>query len=138
MKAFVARKIDDVACDPVPCVEAYLKSEADKVIAELQSKLEAKELELVNLKCDALNTDKARKEWLQLARKQAMNIRHQKYKRCKKMADYCNAKIEEYRAEYDADEGFRDEWLYWIKFMRKWMYRWLQLADNFKGRSNET
>ena len=33
LKAFVARKIDDGTCDPVPCVEVYLKSEADKVIA---------------------------------------------------------------------------------------------------------
>ena len=46
-------------------------------------------------------------------------IRRHKYKRCKKMADYCNAKIEEYRTKYDADEGFGDEWLYWIRFMRK-------------------
>jgi hypothetical protein len=59
-------------------------------------------------------------------------IRHHKYKRCRKMADYCNAKIEEYRAKYDADEGFGDEWLYWIRFMRKWMRRWLELAEKFK------
>lgn len=32
LKAFVARKIDDGTCDPVPCVEVYLKSEADTVI----------------------------------------------------------------------------------------------------------
>lgn len=36
LKAFVARKIDDGTCDPVPCVEVYLKAEADRVIAELE------------------------------------------------------------------------------------------------------
>lgn len=33
LKAFVARKIDDGSCDPVPCIEVYHKSEADKAIA---------------------------------------------------------------------------------------------------------
>ena len=40
LKPFVARKIDDGACDPMPCVEVYLKSEADKVIEELKDKLQ--------------------------------------------------------------------------------------------------
>lgn len=43
--------------------------------AELKAKLEAKEIEFTNLKEDALNTDKAREKWLQLARKQAMEIK---------------------------------------------------------------
>jgi hypothetical protein len=34
LKALVARKIDDGSCDPVPCIEVYLKSEVDKVIEE--------------------------------------------------------------------------------------------------------
>lgn len=37
-KAFVSRKIDNGTCDPVPCVEAYLKSEADRYIAHLKRK----------------------------------------------------------------------------------------------------
>jgi len=45
------------------------------VNAELKAKLEAKEIEFTNLKEDALNTDKAREKWLQLARKQAMEIK---------------------------------------------------------------
>ena len=43
--------------------------------AELKAKLEAKAIEFTNLKEDALNTDKAREKWLQLARKQAMEIK---------------------------------------------------------------
>lgn len=64
--------------------------------------------------------------------KEIAELRHHKYKRCLVMAAYCNAKIEEYRANYDAGEGFGDEWLYWIKFMRKWMRRWREFADKFK------
>lgn len=36
LRAFVARKIDDGSCDPVPCIEVYLKSEADKFISNLK------------------------------------------------------------------------------------------------------
>jgi len=43
LKAFVARKIDDGTCDPVPCVEVYPKSETDKLLAD-------KDKEIVKLK----------------------------------------------------------------------------------------
>lgn len=43
--------------------------------AVLKAKLAEKEIELANLKEDALNTDKAREKWLQLARNQAMEIK---------------------------------------------------------------
>lgn len=54
LKAFVARKIDDGTCDPVPCVEVYRKSEADKLLADLEEshKMEVEQLlmEIVELK----------------------------------------------------------------------------------------
>lgn len=54
LKAFVARKIDDGSCDPVPCIEVYSKSEADKLLAELEEshKMEVEQLlmEIVGLK----------------------------------------------------------------------------------------
>lgn len=43
--------------------------------AVLKAKLAEKEIELANLKEDALKTDKAREKWLQLARNQAMEIK---------------------------------------------------------------
>ena len=53
LKAFVARKIDDGSCDPVPCVEVYPKSETDKLLAELEEshKMEVEQLlmEIVGL-----------------------------------------------------------------------------------------
>lgn len=77
----------------------YLKSDADVVIAGLQVKLEAKELEVANLKEDALNTDKAREKWLQLARKQAMEIRRLRkavYKACANWAHFAVAFFSSY------------------------------------------
>ena len=50
LKAFVARKIDDGTCDPVPCVEVYLKSEADKVIAEKDKEIAELKDEIRNLR----------------------------------------------------------------------------------------
>lgn len=54
LKAFVARKIDDGSCDPVPCVEVYPKSETDKLLVELEEshKMEVEQLlmEIVGLK----------------------------------------------------------------------------------------
>lgn len=39
LKAFVARKIDEGTCDPVPCVEVYPKSETDKVLADKDTEI---------------------------------------------------------------------------------------------------
>lgn len=56
LKAFVARKIDDGTCDPMPCIEVYPKSEADKVVADLEEshKMEVEQLlmEIVELKAE--------------------------------------------------------------------------------------
>ena len=102
-------------------VEVYSKKDTDEAIEEMKDKLRHYPMFIAMLESDKLEIAKDK-----------IKIRHQKYKRCKKMAEYCNAKIEEYRAKYDADEGFGDEWLYWIKFMRKWRCKWLRLAEKFK------
>lgn len=75
--------------------------------AELKAKLEAKEIEFVNLKEDALNTDKASENWLQLARKQAMEI-----KRLRRVL--CLAKAERAKeAKYLWHVYFRSPYLYY-------------------------
>lgn len=56
LKAFVARKIDDSSCDPVPCIEVYPKSEADKVIAEKDEEIAGLK---VKLKVQTSNAEKA-------------------------------------------------------------------------------
>lgn len=109
----------------------YHADDADKLITELRQKLEAKELELANLKEDALNTNKAREKWLQLARKQAMEICHLKYKRCLKIAKWCFTKANYHfylaRSGEDSKENLRKDALY-----TKWRKRWLKIAEQFK------
>ena len=55
--------------------------------AVLKAKLAAKEIEFAKLKEDALNTDKAREKWLQLARNQAMEIKLLRRALCLEKAD---------------------------------------------------
>ena len=83
LKAFVARKIDDVTCDPVPCVEVYLKSEADKVIAELE---ESHKMEVEQLFIEIAELQKQVHDYAQglyvIQARADKEARHQKYKRC--------------------------------------------------------
>lgn len=95
----------------------YLKSEVDKVIAELEEKHKTEVKELLCLIRDKENNfnrafDSEEKE-----------IRHHKYKRCLAMASLSLEKRETYRAEYE-------EWCL------KWYKRWLKLAEKFKTNSN--
>ena len=89
--------------------EVYLKSEADKVIAELEKKL-----------------DLYKRGWEESDKNNAYlyaQIRRHKFKRCLAMARWCRTS-----ARYDEGIGafkYRD-W-YW-----KWFKRWLELAEKFK------
>ena len=115
LKAFVARKIDDGTCDPVPCIEVYLKSEADKVIALLTDK--------------ANYNDYAYKhkseELADICRFYEDELRHQKFKRCLAMARLCHERSLWW---YSKGYGFEK----YDKFWEKWEKRWLELAEKFK------
>lgn len=92
----------------VPC---YPKSEADKVIAELEEKHKTEVKELLYLIRDKVNNfnrafDSEEKE-----------IRHQKYKRCVAMAKICEDKL---------GTVVKPGW--W----NKWYKRWLELAEHYK------
>ena len=100
--------------------EFYLKSEADKVIAELEDKLQAANEQIENLINSAssimLFQDRVKDD-------KCAELCHQKHKRCLAMAKWC-------RTSARCDEGlgafkYRD-W-YW-----KWLKRWLELAEKFK------
>ena len=89
--------------------EAYLKSEVDKVIAEL--KADYKEA------CDRLQTANLIKD------EQLAATRHSNYKRCLAMAKLCNEKwLVHNFAEIPTKLGFYD----------KWEKRWLKIAEKFK------
>lgn len=113
--------------------EFYLKSEADKVIDELEEshKKEVEQLliEIVKLKtdykeaCDRLQTANLIKD------EQLAATRHSKHKLCLNKAEWC----EERSARYDSlQERTGFDWSREIGFYFKWQQRWLELAERFK------
>lgn len=100
--------------------KVYLKSEADKVIAELKKER------------DWLAKDRAQAyddlgKRAQLNIKQEESIRHQKYKRCLAMAAYCHTNVHcimGHRLCALAD--WKKDWF------KRWHRRWLELAEKFK------
>ena len=93
LKAFVARKIDDGTCDPVPCVEVYLKSEADKVISEKDKEIQRLEnlCESYRIDCDNLAIREANA--YKVIERDNKELRLQKYKRCLAMAERCKYRM---------------------------------------------
>ena len=63
-------------------VECYLKSEADKVIAELRAQIVQADAECANALKEKLVEHATLREWAEL------QLRHQKYKRCLDKANY--------------------------------------------------
>ena len=99
----------------------YLKSEADKVIAELKNEVETQK----RLRDMALAS-------VPNALKVMKIIQHQKYKRCLAMARWCAS--EENRLEaispiFDTDKEY---WEYNSDYWGKWHNRWLEIAEKFK------
>ena len=87
----------------------YIKSEVDKLIAELNIRI-----------CDG-------DEDFEIANNQINRllkiVRHQKYKRCLAMAEWCDAEAD----VADADGDYED-----MRWYQKWHQKWLELADKFK------
>ena len=99
----------------VPC---YLKSEADKVIAEL--KADYKEA------CDRLQTSNLIKD------EQLAATRHQKYKRCLDKAEMCEARYDEEDARINGRGASWDYTSKEMKYWDRWSKRWRELAERFK------
>lgn len=106
-----------------PCVipaDVYFKSEADKVIAELEESHKTEVKELLCLIRDKENNfnrafDSVEKE-----------LRHQKYKRCLTMAKWCASRSASWCLDPADDELHKSD------FYDKWKLRWLGLAEKFK------
>ena len=88
--------------------EFYMKSEADKVIAELESKLDIYK--------------RGFKEDDKIIASLSQKLRHQKYKRCLAMAFWCSAELGMLVSTWESK----------IKFYKRWHKRWLELANKFK------
>jgi hypothetical protein len=101
--------------DDLICNEFYLKSEADKVIAELKEKLDlykrgwAENDKIIAYLCAELN--------------------HNKHKRCLAVARRCHNE-----SLWWYSKGYRFE--KYDKFWEKWENRWLELAEKFKEADN--
>jgi len=120
----------------------YLKSEADKVIAEKDKEIarlddlaHAHNIELLR-KENLIAELKKERDWLakdraqayddlekraQLNIKQEESIRHHKYKRCLAMAKLCQWKMGVFIYKKEKNE-----------FYYRWHKRWLKIADKFK------
>ena len=106
------KMVDKYYCDDSFCIEpsdVYLKSEADKLIAELNMRI-----------CDG-------DEDFEIANNQINRllkiVRHHKYKRCRAMMMWCASRavtLSQYGNEKDSD------W-FW-----KWKDKWKKLAEQFK------
>lgn len=108
----VYKMVDENYCDDSFCVipsDVYLKSEADKIIAELNMRIcdGDEEFEIENNQINRL---------LKI-------VRHQKYKRCMAMSELCNSEI----GIADTDGDYDD-----MQWYQKWYERWLKIAEQFK------
>lgn len=117
--------INNHYCPSDEGMRVYLKSEADKVIADLEEshKMEVEQLlmETVELKKEKEYTIECTTEVINA---QEREIRHQKYRRCLAMYHYCAIK-----ALYELDlKGNDVKW----KWYSKWMHKWFKLAEKFK------
>lgn len=102
-------------------VEFYPKSEADKVIAGLQDKLQKESALLKETREWLIESQKLHKRCADNAVKV---ICHSNYKRCLAMAKWCES--ENYTACWYHENSERCEWT------EKWHKRWLELAEKFK------
>lgn len=121
----------------IQVTRVYIKSEADKVIAEKDKEIynikysrdewaktcNQKDKEITELKEHNANYRFDSNNMLHKIMKQDAELRHQKYKRCLAMARWCYASSEIERT-FDVDK--------YAKWYMKWYYRWAKIADKFK------
>lgn len=119
---------DEYSDNPTNETQVYLKSEADKVIADLEEshKMEVEQLliEIAELKQTLNNSRNARKYWRKEYLIEYKECCSQKFKRCLAMAKWCES--ENYTACWYHENSERCKWT------EKWHERWLELAEKFK------
>jgi hypothetical protein len=126
------------APDEKGLADYYLKSDADKVIADLEEshKKEVGQLltEIAELKAQKAQAKtfledaaSAMHETEEYARKLYKEAQHHKYKRCLAMAMWCFEKsYSTTLVKYDKESGLLRNFYDW------WGKRWLELAEKFK------
>jgi hypothetical protein len=121
--------------------EVYLKSEADKVIAELKAQKAQAEDDCAYWKMSEGNAVNATHETEEYAMQLYKELRHQKFKRCLAMAKWCEDKIDTIKNGYmvssiNTQHGVMTtcppECNPKFSFNSRWHERWLELAEKFK------
>lgn len=117
----LGQTMNEYGCD----TKIYLKSEADKVIAELEMKLAIAQQVLRLNKPEALYSNletmsRLTHEKYVIERRE----RHHKYKRCEAMAEWCNSEMGRetfacFRPRH-TKEVWREEHKYWAKWRKIW------------------
>ena len=102
----------------------YIKSEADKVIADLEES-HKKEVEQLLMAIVELKKEKEYvvEQTAEVINGQEREIQHHKYKRCFAMFDKCQVRV----AHCQLLERYEQR-----NWWRKWMFKWLELADKLK------
>ena len=104
----------------------YRKSEADKVIAELEENHKKEVGQLLILNREQVNAANRLRDSMEQA------LRHQKYKRCLDNAERC--RLEQERIELIENQDITDDdFNKLVKgFYKKWRERWLKIAEQLK------
>lgn len=104
----------------------YDKSEADKVIAELEESHKKEVEQLLILNREQANAANRLRDSMEQA------LRHHKYKRCMAMADACENEEKRLDAIAPLFETDKECWEYNSDYWNKWYKRWLAIASKFK------
>lgn len=96
--------------------ELYYKKQVDEVIAEKDAKIIALDAEVFKQKHHA-------KLFFAERNYAETKLRHNMYKRCLAMAEWCDAEAD----VADADGDYED-----MRWYQKWHERWMELAEKFK------
>ena len=110
--------------------QVYLKSEADKVIAELKRQIEFLKVTANSCKNCAQCADGMGKVFDKEFNPLKDKLRREKYKRCLAMARWCASRSASWCFDPADDELHKSD------FYEKWKLRWLELAEKFKEAKN--
>ena len=126
LKAYTAddiQELDDERLEAsesgkIDCTRVYIKSEADKVIAELENRIDDgdKDFEMANNQNERL---------LKI-------VRRYKYKGALDKAKRCEAELWKIRNTPLCDMNTHELWQHDDEFWQRWHNRWLELAEKFK------
>ena len=119
LKAYIGSAPDEKGL-----ADYYLKSEADKVIAELKAQKAQAEDDCAYWKMSEGNAANAMHETEEYAMQLYNELRHNKYKRCLLIAKWCFEKsYSTTLVKYDKESGYR------LNFYDWWGNCWLALAE---------